>query len=261
MCMGLVVSILLLISHLLTDQQVAQLIASIHGYNLYTAFTGLEGLRLFYGQKPDLLILHDALTDLSCEQVCQRIRNFADTPILLLREVGAYGSDALLATDTAITTLARPIQPATLLAHIQQTLQQQQQLAPQPALLTATPSAPADLIVDHLQYQVILDKVVHQLSAVEYQLLIYLIANAGRILSHQQLLTALGNASDHDHLPDLQTLVWRLRRKIEHDPRRPRRLVSHYGVGYAFDYTGITEQHRTERHRTERHSTDKDVLI
>lgn len=234
---------LLLISHLATDQQIAKIALACQGYELYMALNGQEGLRLLYKIKPTLILLDLAIPDMSVEQLYRRIRNFTDTPILFLAEPQTNAFTPTLPTYQRTQLLTRPLSPTTLLAGVQQALTPPEQLPSSP-LTTATGLSSIPLIVDHLQCQVILHDVTHKLSAAEYRLLCYFLDNAERTLSHQQLLVALRGATDQPRAPHLHTLIGRLRRKIEPDPRHPQHLITHYGIGYSLTRRGIFEGHR-----------------
>lgn len=235
---------LLLISHLLADQQIADAALSSQGYDLSTVSSGYAGLRLVYETKPDLIMLDLAMPDIAGEQLCQRIRNFTDTPILFLAESQpnlplSTGATACLATQI----MTRPLCPTTLLTCVQQALASHEQRQPTP-MATDSRTPPVELVVDHQQCQVMLNHSVHQLSATEYRLLRYFLDNLGRTLSHQQLEEAMSGAMRQDHSHHIQTLISRLRRKIEPDPQHPHRVLSHYGMGYSFVGKGLIELNR-----------------
>lgn len=225
---------LLLISPLFPEKQKVHLILSTYGYRIHDASIGTEGLRLLFTLKPDLVLLDDALPDISSEALWLRIRNFTTIPIIFLGKQKSATSIHALANDGNTDYLSKPLQPALLVAHVEQALQTQS------ATNHAAPSM-IELIVDHRHYQVILNSKLSPLSAAEYQLLCYLLHNPSQLLSHQQILKELWGAAIGNRVNQLHTLVWRLRRKIEQNPRRPNHLLSHYGVGYSFDRQGIVE--------------------
>lgn len=158
-------------------------------------------------------MLNETLPDLAGEQVCWRIRNFTDTPILFLSETKQTEPIQTSLPSDYITIIPRPLHPSTLLVHVQQVLRHNDNLSVYPPKNEEIGTASDTIILDHQHYQVIIRGVTHKLSAAEYHLLSYFWENAGQILSHHQLREALRDTQTCNHLKDLYTLIWRVRRK------------------------------------------------
>jgi two-component system, OmpR family, KDP operon response regulator KdpE len=234
---------LLLISHLPSEQQMVHSILSAYGYHIHNTTQGIEGFRLLFQLHPDLVLLDDSLPDISGEALWLCIRNFTEIPVIFLGTQPPAVLSHSLVNDEKAFYLARPLQPALLAARVKQALHvAEPQTQPMRAMGDqSTMSLMSELIVDHRHYQVVLGNRFSTLSAAEYQLLCYLLQNTNQLLSHQQLLKELWGVAAGNHVHQLHTLIWRLRRKIEQDPRQPKYLLSHYGVGYSFERQGIVE--------------------
>ena len=113
---------LLLISHLLPEQQMVHSVLSTYGYQTHHATVGSNGLRLLFTLKPDLVLLDDTLPDISSEALWFRIRNFTPIPIIFLGRQPSTVADHSLAHDGNTDDLARPLQPALLIACVEQAL-------------------------------------------------------------------------------------------------------------------------------------------
>ena len=74
-----------------------------------------------------------------------------------------------------------------------------------------------------------------QLTPTEYRLLAYLLENAGRVLTYEQLLEAVWGRDRVDYVDYVRIYIWRLRKKIERDPRQPQYILTEHGTGYRFE--------------------------
>jgi two-component system KDP operon response regulator KdpE len=90
------------------------------------------------------------------------------------------------------------------------------------------------LVIDLAQHLVQRDGEEVKLTATEFKLLAYLAANAGRVLTHQSILSHVWDPADADHVEYLRVFVRQLRKKLEEDPEQPRCILSEPGIGYRF---------------------------
>jgi len=91
------------------------------------------------------------------------------------------------------------------------------------------------LIIDPEQFLVIVGGQRLKLTATEHRLLACLVANAGRILTHKQILTSVWGWEYQDDVDYVRIYIWRLRHKIEPEPAQPRYIISENGIGYYFN--------------------------
>jgi len=133
--------------------------------------------------------------------------------------------------DTTVR-LSKPVNAEQLLAHVHALLRENQALDVIHAEST-TPSS-TTLQLDPPHYQVVVAGRRIPLSATEYRLLTFLMEHAGQIFTPRQLLERVWGWEAATHKNYLHTYIWRLRHKIEADPKRPQYLLNEYGLGYCF---------------------------
>ena len=162
-------------------------------------------------------------------QVCQHIRALSDVPIIILTgrdddDDVIYGLDCG-ADDYVI----KPVSPDVLLAHVRAALRR----APEPE----TPNGYRDgyLAIDLHRRHVSVQGDPVALSPTDYRLLAYLVKNAGRVLTTEQILATVWGEEYQDRPQYVHAYIWRLRQKLEANPRCPRYLLSERGVGYYFE--------------------------
>ncbi len=196
------------------------------GYGVLNATDGLDALRVFHQERPDLVILDVNLPSLSGFQLCRAIRAESATPLLLLT-VRSTEEDQIYGLDQgADDYLTKPFSPRTLLAHVRALLRRGS--GETPSVLAA---GDLRLAVEERAIRVANGAPVH-LTAREFRLLHCLIANCGHIVSSQRLTANIWGYQDAADHQLLKQLVHRVRQKIEPDPAAPQRLVTEPGVGY-----------------------------
>ncbi len=196
------------------------------GYRVLQTISGLEAIKMIRQQRPDLVILDIMLPDIDGLTVCQRVREFAATPILMLTAKTAP-QDIITGLDQgADDYLTKPFNYDELLARIRTLLRRI------PAVNRSISAGNGVLSIDPRKREVRVRGELIDLTPTEYQLLQVLAENAGAVVTHEQLLrTVWGSeqARDNDYL---KVYIWHLRRKIELDPRQPQLLLTEWGVGY-----------------------------
>ncbi|WP_322489994.1 response regulator transcription factor [Chloroflexus sp.] len=196
------------------------------GYRVLQTISGLEAITMVRQQRPDLVILDIMLPDLDGLTVCQRVREFATTPILMLT-AKTMPQDIITGLDQgADDYLTKPFNYDELLARIRALLRR---VPPVNRLLTAGNGV---LSIDQRKREVRVRGELIDLTPTEYQLLQALAEQVGAVVTHEQLLRAVWSneqARDNDYL---KVYIWHLRRKIELDPRQPQLLLTEWGVGY-----------------------------
>ncbi len=189
-----------------------------------------EGLALASALQPDLVILDLSLPDMDGLEVCSRLREWTSTPIIVL-SVRESERDKVAALDRgADDYLTKPFGIEELLARIRVALRHSSQV--QGESRTLVTSGP--LTIDLSQHLVTRAGVEVKLTATEYKLLAYLAAHAGRVLTHQMILSDVWDPADADHVEYLRVYIRNLRKKLEEDPEQPRILLNEPGIGYRF---------------------------
>lgn len=197
-----------------------------HGYELEEAVSGQDGLNKAAVFRPDLVILDLGLPDLDGLEVLRRLREWSQTPVIIL-SVREQENDKINALDNgADDYVTKPFGMGELLARIRAALRHAAGLGNEPVLNFG------DLEIDVAQRRVTVDGNVIKLTPTEYELLRNLAVYSGKVLTHRQLLRAVWGPSYENDTQYLRVYIAQLRRKIESDPSRPRHIITEPGVGY-----------------------------
>ena len=196
------------------------------GYAVFEAGTGQEALAMVVAERPDIIILDLGLPDTDGLEVTRSLREWTQTPIIIL-SVREHESDKIAALDAgADDYLTKPFGVGELLARLRVALRH----AIQPA--TESVFANGDLNVDLVRRTVTIGAEEIQLTPTEYDLLRMLVVNAGKVLTHRQMLRQVWGAGYESETHLLRVNMSNLRRKIEPEPARPIYIVTEPGVGY-----------------------------
>lgn len=197
-----------------------------HGYTVFEATRGEEAVSQVSAQRPDAIVLDLGLPDLDGVQVTRVLREWSQTPILILSVRGGE-SDKIAALDAgADDYLTKPFSSGELLARLRVALRRAAKTTSEPIFQTGS------LKMDFAKRVVTMDEVEIQLTPTEYDLLRALVNDAGKVLTHHHLLRAVWGVGYDDEMHMLRVNISNLRKKIEPDATRPRYIVTEPGVGY-----------------------------
>jgi two-component system KDP operon response regulator KdpE len=200
-----------------------------HAYRPIEAATAREGVAQATGRNPDAILLDLGLPDSDGIDVTRRLREWSTTPIIVISARGQE-QDKVAALDAgADDYLTKPFGVGELLARLRVALRH----SVRRATGTSDPVfAVGGLRVDQERRRVLVDEREVHLTPTEYKLLTALVRQAGRVLTHRQLLKDVWgpNATAQTHY--LRVYMTQLRHKIEGDPAKPRYLLTEPGVGY-----------------------------
>ena len=200
-----------------------------HGYRLFEAGSGEDGLIEAATRQPDLVILDLGLPDLDGLGVLARLREWTSVPVIVLSARGQERDKIAALDGGADDYVSKPFSVGELLARMRAALRRRDQLGEGAA---ATTFVVGDLSVDLARRHVLVgDKEIH-LTPIEYKLLTTLIRHAGKVLTHRQLLKEVWGPAHAEDSQNLRFYVAQLRRKLEAVPARPRYLLTEPGVGY-----------------------------
>ncbi len=199
-------------------------------FRVTTANRGEEGLTLAAATEPDLIILDLGLPDMDGSEVCTRLREWTQTPIIIL-SVRDSERDKVAALDRgADDYLTKPFGVEELLARVRVALRHStSRKGEQSKVIKAGP-----LTIDLAWHIVRRGEEEIKLTGTEYKLLAYLAANHGRVLTHQSILIHVWDPADADHTEYLRVYMRQLRKKLEVDPERPQFILTEPGIGYRF---------------------------
>jgi two-component system, OmpR family, KDP operon response regulator KdpE len=208
--------------------ELVELWMSRAGYRVATARTGPDGLRRFYDERPDLVILDVALPGLDGWQLIERFREFSRVPILM---VTARGSEAekvrglKLGADDYIT---KPLSLPELSARVEAALRRAATSATErPRRLRHR-----DLVVDLDEHQAHLRGSEVRLTPTEFRLLVYLMERAGQLATHRQILGAVWGAGYDRDVHLLRMTIRNLRLRLEAAAPGESYITTEYGLGY-----------------------------
>ncbi|MCU0224818.1 MAG: response regulator [Acidobacteria bacterium] len=200
-----------------------------HGYELVEAVTGRDGLAQAAARTVDVVLLDLGLPDTDGLEVTRRLREWSLVPILVISARGQE-ADKVAALDAgADDYLTKPFSLPELLARLRAARRRAAQAAPgqdEPVYVVG------ELRVDVARHQVVAGGREIHLTPTEFKLLALLARNAGRVLTHRQLLKEVWGQAYLDNTHHLRVQMHGLRHKLEPEPARPRYLLTEPGVGY-----------------------------
>jgi two-component system KDP operon response regulator KdpE len=199
-----------------------------HGYDLCEAASAAEAMALATSRGPELILLDLGLPDDDGIAVTRRLREWSRTPIIVISARGREADKVGVLDAGADDYLTKPFGVAELLARMRVALRHAQQVAgaPEPVIQIG------DLRIDLARREVKLNGNEVHLTPIEYRLLSLLAQNAGRVMTHGQILKEVWGPGHTGETHYLRVYMAQLRRKIETEPARPRLLQTEPGVGY-----------------------------
>jgi two-component system, OmpR family, KDP operon response regulator KdpE len=200
-----------------------------HGYDVRVANEGQAALELFDAWTPDLVITDLSMPNMNGLKLCHELRAKSSVPIIVLsvKNDEVTKVEALdLGADDYVT---KPFGMGELLARVRATLRRSPAPSPETTVLEE-----GDFCVDLESREVRVDGKEIRLSPKEFDLLIFFIRNAGKVLTHRKLLANIWGGNYTDQTEYLRVFVRHLRKKIEPDPAKPRYILTEPWVGYRF---------------------------
>ena len=206
------------------------------GYEVLKACDGEEGLEKVFSEDPDLILLDIMMPKLDGYEVCRRIREKKNTPIIMLT-ARAEEVDKVLGLELgADDYVTKPFGVRELMARVKANLRKSAvRQEAEPKKETAAENAFGRLEVDPEHYEVRKDGKIIDLTLREFELLKFLSGQKGQIFTREVLLEKVWG---YEYFGDVRTVdvtIRRLREKIEDDPGKPVHILTKRGVGYYFD--------------------------
>ena len=195
------------------------------GLTVFESATGQEAVQAVLSHRPDIIILDLGLPDMDGIEVTRRLREWSQTPIIILSVREAEQDKIAALDDGADDYLTKPFGTGELLARMRVALRKQTTNAEEPVFESN------GLTVDFSRRLVKVNENEIQLTPTEYDLLKILVTHAGKVITHRQLLKQVWGEGYNDmHI--LRVNISNLRGKIEPDPSRPTYIHTEPGVGY-----------------------------
>ncbi|GIK65343.1 MAG: DNA-binding response regulator [Chloroflexi bacterium] len=213
-----------------TTVQLISILLERRGYEVIKAYRAEDGLRKAYRNHPDLVLLDIMMPNMDGWEVCRRLRELSDVPIIFLTarsEIKDVVKGLEMGADDYIV---KPYDNDELVARVKAHLRR-----------TPTPTVSEELVFDGGNFRInflnrevkVNDKLVH-LTPKEFKLLGVLVRNAGRVISRTDLVKEAWGPEYADATDSLKLYIHYLRQKIEPDAMNPIYILTSRGVGYRF---------------------------
>ena len=199
------------------------------GFRVATAHDGLEGLHAFYDIHPDLVLLDAIMPGLDGWKTCQRIREMCPVPIIMLSTTEDEADCVRGLCAGADDYVPKPFGMREIEARIEAVLRRVEGGKRQGQALLRLDR---DLVVDTRSCEVRRNGGRVSLTSTEARLLLCLAEKPGYVLSHREILRSVWGPEYVDNVDYTQLFIWRLRQKIEPDPRNPKYILTQRGIGY-----------------------------
>ena len=210
-------------------QKVLHRIFHAEGYQVVLAGDGVSGVSAFRSCAPLAVVLDLVLPQLSGRDVCKQLKNMsAETPVLVLSAISEVVDKVLLLELGAEDYITKPFSPRELLARVQAAIRRRRKPEPH-----ATGQF-GDCEIDFLTMSAKKAGNPVTLTAHEFKLLRFLMENAERVLSREELLNDVWGYNSYPTTRTVDNQILKLRQKLESDPANPRHLLTIYGAGYKF---------------------------
>ncbi len=203
----------------------------IEQYRVLEAENGREALEVLREHLPDLIVLDVMMPQMDGFETLGAIREVSTVPVIMLT-VRQSETDRIHGLDLgADDYMAKPFSPKELSLRIRALLRRS--FMPSPARKTEI-IVDKDLIIDFSRHEVWAHSHKVVLRPTEYRLLYHLVSNAGRLLTHETLLSKVWGREYRDEAHYLRLYITYLRQKLEADPAHPKYILTERGLGYRF---------------------------
>lgn len=207
----------------------------VRGFNVLTASNGLEALAHFNTRQVDLVILDLMMPHMDGLETIRRIRSQSLVPIIVLSALGEESDKVQALNLGSDDYLTKPFGVPELMARVHAVLRRSSWLEiPEQG---ETHFIRGEFTVDITRHLVLVRGEPLELTPTEFNLLVFLLENAGKVLPHKRILQHVWGQEYGLETEYLRVYIGRLRQQIEEDPGKPKRLLTERGIGYRFDPT------------------------
>ncbi|HEY0379692.1 MAG TPA: response regulator transcription factor [Pyrinomonadaceae bacterium] len=221
------------------ESQIARVLRTglkTHGYDVRVASDGVSALETFNDWRPDLVVTDLAMPNLDGLQLCRRLREVSQIPIIVLSVRGEEKTKVEALDAGADDYVTKPFGMDELLARVRAQLRR----AAMPPLgeASSTVLEVGDFRIDLESRSVFVRGAEVHLTPKEYDLLVHFVRHAGKVLTHHTLLGAVWGGNYTEQGEYLRVFVGQLRKKIEENPSSPRYILTEPWIGYRFNPEG-----------------------
>jgi two-component system, OmpR family, KDP operon response regulator KdpE len=203
----------------------------VRDFNVFTAANGLEALAIFNTQQVDLVILDVMMPHMDGLETMRRIRQVSLAPMIVLSALGEENDKVLALNLGADDYLTKPFGISELLARISAVLRRTNWIEPSSS---SERLVRGEITADSDQHKVTVRGQPVEMTPTEFNLLVFLMRNTGKVLPHQLILQNVWGQEYGGEAEYLRVYIGRLRQKIEADPANPKYLITERGIGYSF---------------------------
>jgi two-component system, OmpR family, KDP operon response regulator KdpE len=215
------------------EEPTVQLIGMLlerRGFEVIKAYRAEEGLRKAYRYQPDLVLLDIMMPDMDGWEVCKRLREMSDVPIIFLTARGEIRDIVRGLEMGADDYVVKPYDNDELVARVRAHLRR----APRPHMSDELIFNGGDLRINFMNREVHVRSEMKHLTPKEFNLLGVLVRNAGRVVTRTELVTQAWGEEYGDAIDSLKLYIHYLRQKLEVNPAQPDYILTSRGVGYRF---------------------------
>lgn len=212
-----------------TIQSVSMLLAK-QGFEVFKAYCAQSGLRMAYHHQPDLVVLDVVMPTTDGWEVCKRLREMSDMPIIFLSALGS-AKDIVKGLDIgADDYIVKPFDDDELVARIRARLRRSHK----PNMSEELVFNRGEFRINFMNREVWVKSAHKHLTPKEFNLLAVLVRNAGRVVTRDELVTQAWGEEYSNAVDSLKLYIHYLRQKLETNSQQPEYILTSRGVGYRF---------------------------
>lgn len=201
------------------------------GYKVSVAMNGVDALTMFEVDPPQLVVLDINMPKIDGFEICRRIREWSTVPIIMLSARGNENDKVRCLDLGADDYITKPFGTNELLARVRAVMRRNKE----PDVTATRPTfSDGNIEINFSQRRVTVADKELRLTPTEYNLLLELVLNEGKVLTYTHLLNNVWGNNYQDERDYVHVFISRLRNKIESDPANPRYILTIPGVGYQF---------------------------
>lgn len=201
------------------------------GYEIRVAADGESALEVFKDFAPELVITDLSMPNLDGIELCRRLRAISDLPIIVLSVKGEEKTKVEALDAGADDYVTKPFGINELLARVRATLRR----APHDMIEPQTLIEAGDFCIDLAAHSVKVKRREVHLTPKEFELLVYFVRNAGKVITHRTLLAAIWGGNFTEQTEYLRVFIGQLRKKLEADASKPQYILTEPWIGYRFN--------------------------
>ena len=205
------------------------------GFEVLKAYNGEEGLRILEQEKVDLMLLDVMMPGIDGLEMCRRVREDKNIPIIIV-SAKSQELDKILGLSTgADDYVSKPFNPLELMARVKSQLRRYTKLGNIPVQEEMAVYRVGGLAINDDLKEVTVDDEAVKLTPIEYNILLLLVKNAGKVFSIDQIYEQIWNEEAIGADNTVAVHIRHIREKIEINPKEPRYLKVVWGIGYKIE--------------------------